>query len=269
MHPIERLRHLARSSGYDQRVLVAEAASAMRALRHDPAGMVVGCRRIVERHPASGPLWWMCAHLLTAHDPGSVARELTGRIELDPTPDHLADALAEGATVCLVGWPDLVGEAVLRRGDLRVLAVDAAGQGSALVRRIERAADDSDDGIDAEVVDPGGVAAAALASDVVLIEASAASSTAVLAAPGSLAAAAVAAQAGVPVWAVIGVGRRLPDAAFRSLVDRVGDVRVPWDAEADVVPLQLVSAVVCDAGLVSVAEADLRPECPMAAELLV
>ena len=134
MHPIERLRHLARSSGYDQRVLVGEAASALRALRADPAGLVISSRRIVERHPSSGPLWWMCAHLLTAHDPGSTARELTGRIELDPTPDHLAASLPEGATVCVLGWPDLAGEAVLQRGDLRVLAIDTAGQGSEIGR---------------------------------------------------------------------------------------------------------------------------------------
>ena len=268
MHPIERLRHLARSSGYDQRVLVGEAASALRALRADPAGLVISSRRIVERHPSSGPLWWMCAHLLTAHDPGSTARELTGRIELDPTPDHLAASLPEGATVCVLGWPDLAGEAVLQRGDLRVLAIDTAGQGSALVRRIQRAAEHDDAGVDAEVIDPAGIAAAVLSSDLVLVEASAASLEAVLAVPGSRAAATIAADEGIPVWAVVGVGRRLPAAAFDSLVERVGDVRVAWDAEAEVVPLRSVSHVVCEAGVVERDDADMRPECPLAHELL-
>ena len=76
MHPIERLRYLARSSGADQRVLVGETASALRALRMDPAGLVVSCRRIVERHPTSGPLWWLCAHMLTSPDPSQAARDL-------------------------------------------------------------------------------------------------------------------------------------------------------------------------------------------------
>ncbi|MBU6316022.1 MAG: hypothetical protein KGR47_05910, partial [Acidobacteria bacterium] len=80
MHPIERLRYIARTSGVDQRTLVAETAAALRALRNDPAGLVVSCRRIVERHPTSGPLWWMSSHLLTSTDPASTAHELAGHI---------------------------------------------------------------------------------------------------------------------------------------------------------------------------------------------
>ena len=66
----------------------------------------------------------------------------------------------------------------------------------------------------------------------------------------------------------VGVGRRLPAAAFDSLVERVGDVRVAWDAEAEVVPLRSVSHVVCEAGVVERDDADMRPECPLAHELL-
>ena len=72
----------------------------------------------------------------------------------------------------------------------------------------------------------------------------------------------------VPVWAVLGVGRCLPDAAFASLVARVGDVRVPWLAEADVVPLGLCWHVVGPLGLVAIEESALSPECPLAHELL-
>ncbi len=61
MHPIERLRYVARASGGDQRMLVRETAGALRGLGFDPAGLVVACRRIVERHPNSGPMWWLCA----------------------------------------------------------------------------------------------------------------------------------------------------------------------------------------------------------------
>lgn len=262
MHPIERLRYLARSSGADQRVLVSETADALRALRADPAGLVVSCRRIVERHPTSGPLWWLCAHLLTSTDPASTARELAGEIELDPTPDLLVDALPDGATVCLIGWPDLAGEAVLQRGDIDVLAVDAFDQGASFVRRLQR------NDVSAEVVDPSGLAAAVMASTLVVVEALAAGPTDLLATRGSRAAASVAWCGGVPVWAVVGRGRCLPSKGFDSLVAAAGEVRVPWEAEADTVPLGLASFIATPAGVRDAAEVVLAAECPMAHELV-
>ncbi len=262
MHPIERLRYLARSSGGDARVMVGETASALRGLGVDPAGLVVACRRIVERHPASGPLWWLCAHVLTAADPYATARRLADEIDADPTPDVLIDTLPADATVCVIGWPDLAGEAVLRRGDLRVLAIDADDQGSSFVRRLDRA------GVEAEVVEPSGTAAAVLAADLVLVEALAASPAELLVARGGRAAASVAYCSEVPVWGVVGVGRCVPEAGFLSLAERVADVRVPWQAEADVVALGLLSHLVTPAGVAPAVDAVLRPECPLAHELL-
>jgi hypothetical protein len=262
VHPIERLRYLARSSGADQRVLVNETASALRALRMDPAGLVVSCRRIVERHPTSGPLWWLCAHMLVATDSSSTARELAAALEMDPTPMLLADALPENATVLVMGWPDLAGEACLDRGDLTVLTVDADDQGASFVRRLER----SD--VVAEIVEPAGIGAAVLAADLVLVEATAASTTELLATRGSRAAASVAYCSEVPVWAVLGRGRCLPDAAFASLAAGVADVRVAWDASADVVPLALATYVANERGVLPLDEASLAPECPLAHELL-
>ena len=111
MHPIERLRYVARSHGGDQRLLVRETAGALRGLGLDPAGMVVACRRIVERHPTSGPLWWLCSSVVAAPAPFEVASRLADRIEDDPTPEVLIDSLAPDATVAVLGWPDLAGEA--------------------------------------------------------------------------------------------------------------------------------------------------------------
>lgn len=262
MHPIERLRHLARSSGGDPRVIVSETASALRGLGADPAGLVVACRRIVERHPTSGPLWWLCAHMLTSPDPFATARRLAEEIDADLTPEGLMAALPGDSTVCVVGWPDLAGEAVLRRGDIRVLAIDADDRGSSFMRRLDRAE------VDAEIVDPGGIAAAVLAADILLIEALAASPDEMIAARGSRAAASVAYCSEVPLWAVVGVGRCLPEAGFASLVERVADVRVPWQADADVVPLALCSHVATKEGVVGIDEVALTPECPLAHELL-
>ena len=71
MHPIEHLRYVARARGADPVSLVRETISAFGGLRHEPAGIVLAARRIVERHPTAGPLWWLCSHVLGATDPFS------------------------------------------------------------------------------------------------------------------------------------------------------------------------------------------------------
>ena len=269
MHPIERLRYIARASTDDQRLLVRETADALRGLHIEPAGLVVACRRIVERHPTSGPLWWLCASMLASSEPFAVARDLAAEIEYDVTPDHLYDALPDDATVCVVGWPDLVGDAVMRRGDVRVLAVDANDEGSSFVRRLQRA------DVEAQVVPAAGIGAAVLAADIVLVEALACGPAEALAATGSRALASVGYCSEVPTWLVAGRGRRLPEPLFAALLDRVADVRAPWDAAAEPLPLALFSAVVGPDGVVAVDPAAagaastglFAAECPVAYEL--
>lgn len=246
-------------------MLVRETAGALRGLGFDPAGLVVACRRIVERHPSSGPLWWLCASVLAAPDPYRCAAALADDLEADPTPDVLVDALPEAATVCLVGWPDLIGEAVLRRGDATVLAVDTDDDGmgsSAFVRRLQRAE------VDAEIVPAAGLAAAVLASDVVVVEALAACDDEMLAVAGSRAIASVGYCSEVPVWAVVGRGRCLPSALYEAMGQRQAEHRVPWDAPAEAVPLGLSHWVAGPRGVVAAADAVLTPECPMSYELL-
>ncbi len=256
-------------------MLVRETAAALRGLGFDPAGLVVACRRIVERHPYSGPLWWLCASVLAAPDPYRCAAKLADDLEADPTPDVLVEALPDDATVCIVGWPDLIGEALLRRGDSTVLAIDTesggmdnggmdnGGMGSAaFVRRLQRA------DVEAEIVPAAGLAAAVLASDVVVIEALAASDTDLLAIAGSRALASVGYCSEVPVWAVVGRGRRLPAALFEAMGHRQADLRVPWDASAETVPIGLSQWVVGADGVVPTLDASFAPECPMSYELL-
>src|SRR3954453_22490711 len=69
VHPIERLRYVARSSGAPQQVLVRETAGALAALGFDPPGLVTACRRILDRHPLSGPLWGLAARGSTGKRP--------------------------------------------------------------------------------------------------------------------------------------------------------------------------------------------------------
>lgn len=246
-------------------MLVRETAGALRGLGFDPAGLVVACRRIVERHPNSGPLWWLCASVLAAPDPYRCAAALADDLEVDPTADVLVEALPDDATVCVIGWPDLIGEALLRRGDSTVLAIDTDDDGmgsTAFVRRLQRA------DVDAEIIPAAGLAAAVLASDLVVIEALAATETDLLATTGSRALASVGYCAEVPVWAVVGRGRRLPTALFEAMGQRPTDLREPWEAAAEGVPLALTHWVVGPLGVVATPEASLAPECPMSYELL-
>jgi hypothetical protein len=262
MHPIERLRYVARSHGGDQRMLVRETADAISDLDLDPAGIVVTCRRIVERHPTSGPLWWLCASILASTDPAREAWRLTEYIESDPTPGLLANVLADGVRVCVIGWPDLVGEALIRRGEVTAIVVDSGDFGHRLSRRL------SESDVQAELVPAAGIAAAVGASDLVLIDAVAAGPDGALAALGSHAAAAVAYCAEKPVWLVAGRGRRLPAGLWQGMNQRLNDAGPTWERAVEQVPLELFSAVFGHDGLVAAGAEALRGECPMTHELL-
>jgi hypothetical protein len=262
VHPIERLRYVARSSGADQSVLVRETAGALAALGFDAAGLVTACRRILDRHPASGPVWWLAARVLTADDPRAEAWQAADDIEVDRTASELAHALPEDATVTVLGWPEQVGEALPWRGDVEVLVVDALGEGSGLVRRLRNA------DVDATDVPVSGLGAAVASSDVLLLEASAIGPTAFVAVAGSRAAGAVGLHADVPVWVVGGVGRTLPARVFDALTARLDAAADPWDLDDDVVPMDVAAAVVGPNGLESVEAALRHVDCPIAPELL-
>jgi hypothetical protein len=73
---------------------------------------------------------------------------------------------------------------------------------------------------------------------------------------------------GVPVWAVIGRGRCLPAKAFDSMVATTADVRVPWEAEVDTVPLGLAAFLATPHGVNPAADVTLAAECPLTPELL-
>lgn len=259
---MERLRHLARADGADPLALVRETASALRGLGDDPAGLVVACRRIVERHPTSGPLWWLCSHVVTAAEPYKVARRLADDLEADATLEALSGGLPADARICTIGWPDITGEVVCRRGDVAVLAIDTTDDADAFVRRLGRA------GVQSELISPAAVTAAVLVADIVVIEALAASGDELLAPLGSRAAASVAYCAGVPMIAVVGRGRRLPVRTYDTMIERITDAEAPWLAAAEIVPLGLCSLVAGPVGLQAAEQASFAAECPMAPELL-
>lgn len=85
MHPIEHLRFLARSQDPSPDWLVPEAAEALDALADDRAGLVLACRKLVERQPHCGPLWWICGRVLLASNPREAARSSARAYAEDPT----------------------------------------------------------------------------------------------------------------------------------------------------------------------------------------
>jgi hypothetical protein len=261
VHPIERLRYVARVGGVDQGELVREAAQALSGLSDDAGGVIMSCRRLLARHPTAGALWYLCARLLSAADLRAEAWAVTEALEHDATPAHLARLLPEEATITVVGYPELVALGLPKRGDIEVLAVDASGDGQALARRLRNG------DVEAIEVPDAGVAAAVTASDLVVLEASSVGPSGFVAPTGSHAAAAVARQAGTPVWLVAGVGRALPprfwDAATASLG---GDE--PWEAAEEVVPLTLVDRAVGPDGGRDGADLAGRADCPTVPELL-
>jgi hypothetical protein len=242
-------------------VLVRETAAALASLGFDPPGLVTACRRILDRHPLSGPLWWLSARVLTGNDPIAEAWNAADDITADDTGGLLAYALPDDAIVCVLGWPDVIGDALPRRGDIEVLVVDTLGEGSGLVRRLLHA------DVDASDVPMAGLGAAVAEADLVLLEATAIGPSGFIGVSGSRAAAATARHAGVPVWLVGGVGRLLPKRMWDALTGRLDAMGEPWELDDELVPIDLVDRVATPAGLLDVRDALTRIDCPIAPEL--
>jgi hypothetical protein len=263
VHPFERLRYVARADGGGVTNLVEAAARALAGLDGDHAGLVTGCRQMVDRHPAVGPLWWLTSRMLCADRAADEAWAVVSDLDSDDTPRQLAAALPEDAVTVVLGWGELTAPALHRRGDLRVRAVDALGLGEAgaLVDAL------LDVGLDAVEVPEPGLGAAVADADVLLIEALAAGPDGIVAVSGSRAAAAVAQRGGHPVWIVAGAGRLLPGRLWNALVGRLEAGGEPWDAAEEVVPLDLADVMVGPWGALTPSAALAHTDCPIAAEL--
>ncbi len=253
---------MARSRAVDESELVREAAIALGSMRTSGPDLVVACRRIVERHPELGALWWLCSRLLVSAEPTRLAWQIADEIASDPTPRALAAALPENATVLTIGWPAVAGAALLRRGDARVLCADSRHEASAFLRLLERA------DVECDPVPAESLARAAAISDVVLLEGVAACPSRVLAPIGSHVVAAVAADVGGPVWCALGIGRRLPVEYVDAIADRVTADTKTFDVDVDELPVGLVSHVATCDGVSSDLSSALRPECSFTPDLL-
>lgn len=253
MHPIERLRFVARASGADPGLLVRETASALGAFRDDPQGLVTACRRILDRQPTSAPLWWLASRVLTAADPMPEAWAAVDELESDPTVYELGRQLPHGATVVVVDDSGSVVDALGGRSDLEVLAVDCM-----------MPLDVGDHVFD---VSPGGLGPAVAEADIVVVMARGVGPDHFVAGTGARAATSVARLSSATTWLVAGVGHLLPGRVWEALESRLHRGQEPWEADHEVVPLELIDRVVGPGGPRPVAEAQKRVDCPIAPEL--
>lgn len=254
MHPIEHLRYVARSRGADPVSLVREMASALSGLRHEPAGIVLAVRRIVQRHPTVGPLWWFCSHALGSLDPFAAMQKCDIEISNDATIKNLRDAVAQDAVVCVVGWPTTALNALAMRADLKFFIIESNGDGDAAVERLQSM------DVDATLVQFEEISRVVGQCDVVIIEAMAAGATEVLCSAGSHAVAALAYCLQKPVWLVTACGTRLPTVLWSAMLAGASD--------ADLLPVNLFSRVISKDGVSDDLSQPFVAECPPTTELL-
>lgn len=273
MHPIERLRWVARSPEGDDSLVAAEAADALASFADDPAGLVIASRRLIERRPAAGPLWWLASRVLCGLDPGLEAMDAAADLEQDRTAVALAGDLP-GGTVAIVGWPDQASSALRMRGRMagdestadRVVVVPTGPGGRGVSPRHDSSWGCVDwlqgHAVDARLLHDGELAAAGRRCVLALLEATAVGPDSFVAATGSADLAAAAREASRPVWLVAGVGRILPAPLYDALLRRI-----EGDDSYEVVPLSVVDEIAGPSGPVPRAQL-ARPSCPVAAELL-
>lgn len=240
---------------------MGEAALALGAFRDDPAGLVAACRRIIDRQLTCGPLWWLCATMLCSPEPMLDGRRAADTLRDDPTGALLASELPIDATVTVVGWPEQAAAALRRRGDVEVLVVDSDGESDEVARQLEHL------DVDATAIASRNVAAAVVASDLVLVDALAVGPTSLLAPAGSAAAAGVARAHDVPVWVVGGVGRLMPSSMFDAMVDRWSQGVDPLIAAEEVLPSSWADRIAGVGGVLELDAALRHTDCPVAPEL--
>ena len=245
---------------------------ALRGLGSDPATVLLTCRRLVERHPTVGPLWWLCSEMVTALEPREAMRRCVEQVREDSTPVHLAEflgpRLAEGSLVCLNGWSWDVAVAFGQMEPREICVVDGDNGADHMVRVLERA--------DHEVhlVEPGGAATATREADVVVLSALAASPDTAWCTAGSHALAAVAYCAEVPVVLSAPCGTRLPAATLDGMAEDLAAQtrgRV-WHRGIDEIPVGLFTWFAGPAGVETSTTPGFRgvvPETRHAPELLV
>jgi hypothetical protein len=69
VHPLERLRFVARSADAESPFVVEEAAVALAELAAEGASLVLACRQLCSMLPENGALWTLACRVLGAEEP--------------------------------------------------------------------------------------------------------------------------------------------------------------------------------------------------------
>ncbi len=265
MHPIERLRYIARAGDEPAASLASEAAYTLAELScYEPSAVLTACRRLLERHPSCGPLWWVGANLAATGDAFETGRRAGGELCSDPTPDRLASALKStipGGEAVVLGVPvDVALEGLCRA---RPYELRVVGDGHELRRAIRSVSyvSDTRDAPDVVGYASGDEERAVEGAAVVIVEALAAGAGGCLLERSAADLVEVAGDSGVPVWALAGLGRALPAAIFQAAVDRSSDsdreevavvdfaaFTLAITPEGSIAPQALAEAATCPAG---------------------
>jgi hypothetical protein len=209
---------------------------------------VTSCRRLIDRHPTAGALWWACARLLAAGDVRAEARAIADDLGGEPAATTLSLDLPGGVVVAVV--PDAAGGSEL--------AYELTGWRDDLV----------------VAHDPGALHVPRDEPRVLLVEAGAAGPDRFVAPEGTGEEMAAARDAGVAVWLIVDVGRRLPAPLFDALVARATAAPRSTAASRSTRPAPSAGAAWPLAiEVVPVAEAERvveprRVDCPVPPELL-
>ena len=265
MRPFERLRSLARASGDDAETLLEEAADCLAGFADDPMGVVIACRRLLAYHPTVTPLWWLCARVLGAADPGEGAWAAWRDWRHDRTPARLGGALPFPAElpVAVAGWPDVVRDGLADRVDLEILAVRNRRDDSLLSRRLRTSVQP------VRVVDATELAA--LAPSHLLVSPVATGGETILVTPGTDELVDAAREAGAAIWLVVPLAVALPSRLLDAMREAAGAAEAA--GETDGAPPVVWSgpqfdAVVGPDGLGDQAALRSRADCGAAPELL-
>lgn len=254
--PFEWLRSIARSRG-DHDHLALEALSALGALAHDPAQLMVACRRVLAHHPTHGSLWWVASRLLAAHDVDAVFRDCYEQLSNDRTAGRLRDALPfldDGQHVATIGFWGPMADALDERFDVAALAIVDDDDRQAMYRAEARAGL-----IDAWQLND-------LGATLLLIPAHAVCTDRAIVSADTLEAFTEAPT--LPSWLIAGSGRVVPNRLFDAMVAAMAVEASDIDETLAVIDLGRIEAVVTTYGFDAPVDLPYRIDCPVAPELL-
>jgi hypothetical protein len=217
VHPIERLRYVARAGDVDPVMLAQEAAEALGSLTYEAQALVPACRRLIEAHPSCGPLWWVAARVIVAEEPFDAAYAAIEALEDDPTADELAASFPAGASVVIPAKTALA-LALNMRPDLSVTVVGMPYRLNEVLRRLSRVADVV--GIDQRVCDADGAEMMGEGPHLLVLEALAAGPAGFLLDRDQVVLASSPVLFDSSCWVTTGVGRVLPAELLAEILDR-------------------------------------------------